>query len=87
MSPPIRLTDDQLGVIYSAAAPLHRADRDAFLRNVAERLRGIEIGDGSIARACRDAQRQFISPPALNHGNNSIYPGWNPDDRRKRTAR
>jgi hypothetical protein len=39
--PPIRLTDAQLDVIMAAAESLAVADRDPFLRDVAERLRGL----------------------------------------------
>ena len=39
------------------AEPLHGADRGRFLERVAELLAGVEIGDGSVARAARLAVR------------------------------
>jgi hypothetical protein len=41
--------------IQQAAAPLHQVDRGRFLEAVAGLLRDVEIGDGAIARACREA--------------------------------
>jgi hypothetical protein len=64
---PIRLTDAQLGAIFSAARPLAVRDRDAFLQAVAEALQGHrEIGDGDVARAVRVVQRRFFDPPQLD---------------------
>jgi hypothetical protein len=60
---PISLSDQQLQQIMTAAASLHVADRDAFLRGVAERLRRQVIGDGTVSRAVRDAQREFFRAP------------------------
>jgi hypothetical protein len=65
---PISLTDDQLTVITNAAHPLPPQDRGPFLERVAELLRGVEIGDGSIGRAVREAQREFLRPPAVTDG-------------------
>jgi hypothetical protein len=58
---PIRLTDAQLGAIFSAAKPLAVQDRDPFLQTVAELLQ--EIGDGDVHRAIVTAQRRFYDPP------------------------
>ena len=66
--PPIALTDDQLTVITNAAHPLPPQDRGLFLERVAELLRGVEIGDGAVARAVREAQRAFFKPPMITDG-------------------
>ena len=63
--PPIALTDEQLGIIQQHAAPLHAADRGAYLEVVAQLLNGYEIGDRVIAPACREAQRRFMRAPEL----------------------
>ena len=66
---PIALSDDQLDIVRRAAEPLHPHDRGAYLQVVAELLNGAEIGDGLVARACREAQRRFLrSSPALDMG-------------------
>jgi len=57
------LTDAQLAAIQQAAAILHPHDRGPYLEKVAELLNGREIGDGLVARAAREAQRQFLRTP------------------------
>ena len=47
------------------AEPLHGADRGRFLERVAELLAGVEIGDGSVARAARLAQSELWRVPDL----------------------
>ena len=71
---PLRLTDDQLDIIRRAAVPVHPHDRAAYLEAVAELLAGREIGDGSVARAAREAQRRFRNPPDLSRGHH--VPRW-----------
>jgi hypothetical protein len=61
---PLALSDSQLDAVLRAAAPLQPVDRDAFLVLVAARLRGVEmIGDGVVARVCKEAQREFWTRP------------------------
>jgi hypothetical protein len=44
-----------------------RRRADAFLVLVAARLRGVEmIGDGVVARVCKEAQREFWDAPDLS---------------------
>ena len=66
-SPPcrrIRLSDDELTAVLSAARPLAVQMRDPFLRAVATALQGSEvIGPGVVARTCAELQRQFFDPP------------------------
>jgi hypothetical protein len=66
--PPISLTDVQLDAVMRAAAPLAIADRDPFLRAVAEALQGCqELGDGTVYRIVAEAQRRFWDPPLMDH--------------------
>jgi hypothetical protein len=54
-----RLTDEQLTAILHAATPLHVADRDAFLQDVATASSAHPmVGDGLVARTCAEAQRR-----------------------------
>jgi len=62
---PLRLTDDQLRAIMSAARPIRRRDRGAFLEAVAAAIRGRDVGDGSVFRAIRDVQREFFAAPGV----------------------
>jgi hypothetical protein len=64
--PPIRLTDAQLDVIMAAAESLAVADRDPFLRDVAERLRGHEIRDGILHRTIAEVQARYWHRPDLS---------------------
>jgi len=65
--PPIRLSDDELDAVFRAARPLRVHDRDAFLQHVADQLSTCpEIGPGTVAKACREAQRKFFDPPELD---------------------
>ena len=64
---PISLTDDQLSAILRGAKPLPPADRDQYLRRVAELLRYCEIGDGVVSRAAARAQREIFKPPVMIH--------------------
>jgi hypothetical protein len=65
--PPLALTDSQLDTVYRCAAPLAPAVRPAFLELVAQVLAGAgEIGDGTVARVCAEAQQRFWVPPDLS---------------------
>jgi hypothetical protein len=65
---PLALTDSQLETVYRCAGPLAPAVRPAFLELVAQSLADAgEIGDGTVARACREAQARFWIPPDLSH--------------------
>jgi hypothetical protein len=66
MPTPIRLTDSQLDVVIAAAEMLRVVDRDPFFREVAERLRGHEIGDGLLHRVIAKAQRHYLEPPQFD---------------------
>jgi hypothetical protein len=58
--PPLALTDDQMLIIQQAAAPLQPQDRGQFLQRVAFLLRDVEIGDGAVGRAVRQAQAETL---------------------------
>ena len=64
---PISLTDDQLAIIVRGAEPLLPQDRSAYLHRVASLLHDVEIGDGAVARAARQAQHELFRAPDL-HG-------------------
>jgi hypothetical protein len=64
MPGPLALTDEQYLAVCQACEPLHQADRDAFLRALAQLLSNeTEIGDGTLHRAIRSLQREFWQPP------------------------
>src|SRR3954471_11423315 len=74
--PPLALSDNQLDTVMRGAAPLPPQDRHKYLQRVAELLyQQGEIGDGAVARACREAQRAFFAPPidTVHHGRASKY--------------
>jgi cytochrome bd-type quinol oxidase subunit 1 len=57
---------DRLDIVMAACAPLEPPDRSAFLVMLASRLRGVDVlGDGLIARTCREVQAQFWRAPDL----------------------
>jgi hypothetical protein len=50
----------------AAAAPLDRRVRPAYLQDVASELAKCKtIGDGTVARVCREMQRKHFDPPEL----------------------
>jgi hypothetical protein len=53
------LTGHQITLLCQLAAPLAPSQRSAFLREVARRLRNVELGDGAIAQAAREAQMEI----------------------------
>jgi hypothetical protein len=62
---PIALTDTELDIVFAGARPLPVNDRDAFLREVAERLAAFsERGDGVVYQVCREVQRRHWEPPS-----------------------
>jgi len=72
--PPLRLSDSELNAVMTAARPLEPHVRDAFLQHVAEALSTCaEVGPGTVNRVCREAQKKFFDPPALDHGDWSKY--------------
>ena len=62
---PLSLTDDQMQTVMMHAEPLQPADRDRYLHRVAALLRDVEIGDGTVGRACAQAQREIFRAPDL----------------------
>jgi len=43
----------------SSRHPLAPSQRPAFLQEVARRLHGLELGDGAVAQAAREAQAEI----------------------------
>lgn len=65
--PPVKLTDDELTAVMSAARPLPIEMRDAFLHAVAHELSSRNvIGPGTVHQVCRELQRHFFDPPDLS---------------------
>jgi hypothetical protein len=63
-TPPLVLTDDQLSTVLRAAEPLQPHDRAAFAAAVAQVLAGQAVlGDGIVARTCRELQHRFMTSP------------------------
>jgi hypothetical protein len=61
---PIALTDFELQIVFAAAQPLAPKDRDAFLKDIAERLSSFpHLGDGLVFQICREVQREHWDPP------------------------
>src|SRR5262249_9873083 len=52
----LRFTEQQMTLLRELAAPLAPSQRSAFLQEVARRLHGVELGDGAVAQAAREAQ-------------------------------
>ena len=73
MPAPVRLTDEQMSTIMTAAQPLAPADRGRFLEAVAAGLRGREIGDRLIHRTIAEVQHRFFTRRCLSarRGNRS----------------
>src|SRR5262245_35688240 len=60
---PLSLSDDQLLIVEQCAEPLPPADRGRYLEHVALLLRGVELGDGVVSRAARQAQSELFRVP------------------------
>jgi hypothetical protein len=71
----IKLTDDELTQVFRCAAPLPLVDRDRFLQEVAERLAGTTVGEGSVFRVCAEVQRELLSGnyPTIGSGSWGKY--------------
>jgi hypothetical protein len=66
MPSPISLTDSELTAVMDAARPLQPADRDRFLRQIAEAIVAMpERGPGAIHRAIRSVWREYFDVPDL----------------------
>jgi hypothetical protein len=56
---PLALNDEELQIVMTAAAPIQRKDRAAFLRDVsAELSKYVELGPGIVSRVTARLQRQ-----------------------------
>ena len=70
---PLSLSDSELQIAMTAAAPIPPHHRDQFLRDVVGELeKHPEIGAGIIGRVCAKVQKQHLNPPALR-GHNAKY--------------
>jgi hypothetical protein len=62
---PLKLSDDELNAILAAGDQIAVDRQSAFLERIAELLRGVEIGPGSVHRAIREAAREYFDAPEL----------------------
>jgi hypothetical protein len=63
MPTPLSLSDAEYDAVMQAAAPIAPAQRDAFLRNMADELARHEaIGPGLVHRLCAELQSRFAVP-------------------------
>ena len=64
---PLALHDSQIATIMAACRPLSTADRESFLHHVAAVLATQpELGDGVVARVCKQVFREHWKPPELD---------------------
>jgi hypothetical protein len=70
------LYDPQVAeLIWNYVRPLLPGARSAFPEKVDELLRGEpEIGVGVVSRACREAQRMFVSQSSVRDHDSSVLP-------------
>jgi hypothetical protein len=67
MPSPLALSDSEIAHVMSAARVLAPADRDAFVRSVAAVLADKPVlGDGLVARVCRELQQRYWRAPELD---------------------
>jgi hypothetical protein len=58
--PPLALSEDEYCAVIGAAQPIHPAERDTFLRDLAAELeRHAVVGPRLAQRLCADLQRRF----------------------------
>jgi hypothetical protein len=64
---PLALSDSEISHIMAACRPLSPGDRDAFLQHVAAALAALPmLGDGVVARVCREVFKQRWRPPEVD---------------------
>jgi hypothetical protein len=56
----LKLTDQQLEAVADIARLIAPADRAEFLELLAERLRGVELGDGVVRREAERCWRDMV---------------------------
>jgi hypothetical protein len=63
----MRLTEEQQQMVLDCGRALQPDRRGAFETAVAQQLaRARSIGDGLVARVCREAQKVYFEPPNEN---------------------
>ena len=61
---PLSLNDAEFNAVMQAAAPVHRSQRDAFLKALALELEKCsEIGPGVVFRCAASLQKTFVIAP------------------------
>ena len=56
----VSFSDEQMTALLRLMEPLHPRDRGAFMREIAERFRGREAGDGELHRVAIALQRNYL---------------------------
>jgi len=67
----VKLSDDELEAVMTAARPMLPHQRSAFLERMAAELAALDadaIGPGAVARLCRELQREHYAAPDLARG-------------------
>jgi hypothetical protein len=65
---PLALSDTQLAIIKTFAAPLNSHQRSAYLQRVAQLLRGHDLEDGHVHRVARITQAELLRPSVAIDG-------------------
>jgi hypothetical protein len=63
----IALSDEQMTTVTDIARLIPVQKRSEFLQEVALRLRGVEVGNGSVRRAAEAAWRAVLARPNRHH--------------------
>jgi hypothetical protein len=64
---PLALSDEEMTVVLTLAAPIERARRDAFLRAVTAALAASPARGAGVAHCvAREIQRAFFDPPQMS---------------------
>jgi hypothetical protein len=72
----ISFTDDQLRASQTAATPVDRFIRSAFINAIGQYFHDqTEVGDGELGRALKELQREFLNPPRTMKGARPQYGG------------
>lgn len=68
---PLHLSDEEMDLLLTLAAPIEQCQREQFLVEVAAELEaaaaqtGVGPGPGAVHRVARTVQRRFFDPPQL----------------------
>ena len=76
---PLHLSDEEMDLLLSLAAPIDHQLRPQFLQEVATELEANKkagaVGIGSVHRVARTVQRRFFDPPQLPNAPAPVHRG------------